>query len=41
MNIAVRWVKHALLEVQEYLRLLMQVFRGLVTRPFYRRDVIE
>lgn len=41
MNIAVRWVKHALLEVQEYLRLLMQVFQGLVTRPFYRRDIIE
>lgn len=41
MSIAVRWVKHALLEVQEYLRLVMQVFRGLVTRPFYRRDIIE
>lgn len=41
MSIAVRWVKHALQEVQEYLHLLMQVFRGLVTRPFYRRDIIE
>jgi phospholipid/cholesterol/gamma-HCH transport system permease protein len=37
----VEWIKHALLEVQEYLRLLGQVGRALVTRPFYRRDVIE
>jgi phospholipid/cholesterol/gamma-HCH transport system permease protein len=35
------WVKHALLEVQEYLRLIMAVFRGLVSRPIYRRDIIE
>lgn len=35
------WIKHALLEVQEYLRLLGQVGRALVSRPFYRRDVIE
>ena len=35
------WIKGSLLEVQEYLRLLMQVFRGCVTRPFYLRDVIE
>jgi phospholipid/cholesterol/gamma-HCH transport system permease protein len=33
--------KAAVLEVQEYLRLLAQVGRGLVTRPFYARDVIE
>ncbi len=33
--------KHALLEVQEYLRLIGHVGRGLVSRPFYRRDVIE
>jgi phospholipid/cholesterol/gamma-HCH transport system permease protein len=41
VTIVVRWVKHALLEIQEYLRLVLQVFRGLVTRPFYRRDIIE
>jgi phospholipid/cholesterol/gamma-HCH transport system permease protein len=34
-------LKGGLLEVQEYLRLMKQVFRGMVTRPFYLRDVIE
>lgn len=37
----VGWLKHALQEVQEYVRLLGKVGRGLVTRPFYGRDVIE
>ncbi|TAK18762.1 MAG: ABC transporter permease [Acidobacteria bacterium] len=37
----VEWMKGGLLEVQEYLRLLKQVFRGMVTRPFYMRDMIE
>jgi phospholipid/cholesterol/gamma-HCH transport system permease protein len=35
------WMKGSLLEVQEYLRLLGKVFRGMVTRPFYLRDVVE
>lgn len=35
------WLKGALQEVQEYLRLVGKVFRGMVTRPFYLRDVIE
>ena len=35
------WVKAALLEVQEYVRMLGKVGRALVTRPFYYRDVIE
>ena len=35
------WMKGALLEVQEYARLCIAVFRGMVTRPFYHRDVIE
>jgi len=35
------WVKQALLEVQEYAKLCIAVFRGMVTRPFYFRDVIE
>ncbi len=35
------WVKHGLQEVQEYFLLLGKVGRGLVTRPFYARDVIE
>lgn len=34
-------VKAALLEVQEYVRMLGKVGRSLVTRPFYFRDVIE
>jgi phospholipid/cholesterol/gamma-HCH transport system permease protein len=37
----IEWLKHALLEVQEYLRMIGQVGHGLVSRPFYRRDVIE
>jgi phospholipid/cholesterol/gamma-HCH transport system permease protein len=39
--VIVEWTKHALLEVQEYLRLIGQVGRALVTRPFYFRDVVE
>jgi phospholipid/cholesterol/gamma-HCH transport system permease protein len=34
-------LKAALLEVQEYLRLLGRVARGMVSRPFYGRDLIE
>jgi phospholipid/cholesterol/gamma-HCH transport system permease protein len=34
-------VKSALLEVQEYVRMLGKFARGLVTRPFYVRDVID
>ena len=37
----VEWLKAALLEVQEYVKLCIAVARGSVTRPFYRRDVIE
>lgn len=35
------WLKHALQEVQEYFVLLGKVARGLVTPPFYARDVVE
>src|SRR3954454_10652535 len=35
------WLKRVVLEVQNYLRLLGQVGRALVTRPFYLRDVVE
>ena len=35
------WVKRALLEIQEYVRLIGQVGRSLVTRPIYGRDIIE
>jgi len=34
-------VKSALLEIQEYVYLCAAVVRGLVTKPFYVRDVIE
>lgn len=36
-----QWLKAALLEVQEYLRMIAAVGRALVTRPFYGREVIE
>ena len=35
------FTKSALLEVQEYVLLVGQFLRSLVTRPFYYRDVIE
>ena len=35
------WLKKAVLDVQEYLRLLGRVGAGLTTAPFYRRDLIE
>ena len=37
---AVEWVKAALLEVQEYVRMLGKTFRGVITPPFYYRDVV-
>lgn len=35
------WLKRALLEVQEYVRLCASAARGTVSRPFYRHDVVE
>ncbi len=35
------WLKAALLEVQEYMRMLGKVGRALVTPPFYFRDIVE
>ena len=35
------WSKDAVLEVQEYVRLLAQVLRAAVTPPIYYRDIIE
>ena len=34
-------VKRAILEIQEYLVLVGQVARGVVTRPIYARDIVE
>ena len=38
---AEEWVKAALLEVQEYVRMLGKFGRGLISRPFYYRDIVE
>lgn len=35
------WSKSAVLEVQEYVRLLAQVGRALVSPPVYYRDIVE
>jgi phospholipid/cholesterol/gamma-HCH transport system permease protein len=35
------WSKDAVLEVQEYVRLIAQVARAVVTPPIYYRDIIE
>ena len=35
------WSKSAVLEVQEYVRLIAQVARAAVTPPIYYRDIIE
>jgi phospholipid/cholesterol/gamma-HCH transport system permease protein len=37
----VDWLKAALLEVQEYVTMVGKVGRGLVTRPYYVRDIVE
>jgi phospholipid/cholesterol/gamma-HCH transport system permease protein len=37
----VRWLKDALLEVQEYVKLCIAVFYAVVTPPFYYKDVVE
>lgn len=35
------WLKAAVLEVQEYVRLCAAAIRGTVTRPFYIHDLVE
>ncbi len=37
----IEWTKAALLEVQEYLRLVGATSRALFTRPYYFRDIVE
>ena len=37
----VEWTKSALLEIQEYFLMIGKFLKGLVSRPFYYRDVIE
>jgi phospholipid/cholesterol/gamma-HCH transport system permease protein len=41
LNFLENWVKGALLEVQEYVRLQIATVRGAFTRPFYFHDVVE
>src|SRR5689334_6308818 len=41
MDILIRWLKDALLELQEYVRLCNAAARGMVTAPFYYRDIVE
>jgi phospholipid/cholesterol/gamma-HCH transport system permease protein len=36
-----RWLKHAALETQEYVRLLGQAFHATFSPPIYRHDIIE
>ena len=38
---AVEWIKAALLEVQEYVRMLGKTARAVVTPPFYYKDVVQ
>ena len=41
MALLERWIKSALLETQDYIRLLTAILRGCFTRPFYFRDIVE
>ena len=41
LTVLASWLKSALLELQEYVRLQVATFRGAVTRPFYFHDVVE
>jgi len=41
LAILISGTKSALLEVQEYLKLLAQVARGVTSRPIYFRDIVE
>jgi phospholipid/cholesterol/gamma-HCH transport system permease protein len=37
----VGWAKHAILQVQLYIRLNLDVLHGLLTRPIYLHDMVE
>jgi phospholipid/cholesterol/gamma-HCH transport system permease protein len=41
ISVASNWLKKAVLEVQEYVRLCFAAIRGSVTPPFYRYDLVE
>ena len=35
------WLKAAVLEVQEYMLLVLAAMRAIFSRPYYRRDIVE
>ena len=41
MALLLDWSKAALLEVQEFVRMIAQTGRALVSRPYYFRDIVE
>ena len=41
MVFLVDWSKAALLEVQEFVRMIAQTARAVTTRPYYFRDIVE
>ncbi len=41
MSVLENWAKRGLLEMQEYVRLLVEAIRATFTKPFYVHDVIE
>jgi phospholipid/cholesterol/gamma-HCH transport system permease protein len=41
ITFASEWLKKAILEVQEYVKLCAAAMQGAVTRPFYRHDLVE
>ena len=41
LSLLAHWIKHAALEVQEYISLTGAAFHGVFTRPIYRHDIVE
>jgi phospholipid/cholesterol/gamma-HCH transport system permease protein len=41
LSLVDKWAKAAALEAQEYVRLNLAAFRGMVSRPLYRHDIVE
>jgi phospholipid/cholesterol/gamma-HCH transport system permease protein len=41
LSLIERWLKGAALEAQEYVRLTRDALRAIVTRPYYKHDIVE
>ncbi len=41
LSLIERWLKGAALEAQEYVRLTRDALRAMVTRPYYKHDIVE